>query len=211
MFDRGLTIEQLFWQTANVRSMLFGSVLFGSVLFGSIRRFAPATETLSHPLGRMSTMSTTAVIPVRSSQVRTSQRHARRAYPVQSYPVQAHHRQQYAVVVPSRLAAPRTAASRPTTQVYVRRRLLVVLVLVAVVAAVWMGAGDVVANRGGDPASASAVRPVAAQTYIVQPGDTMWSIARVHHGERSLSDYVDLLIEHNGGTLLQIGQQVVLP
>lgn len=119
--------------------------------------------------------------------------------------------QQYSVVVPSRLAAPRQAASRPTTQVYIRRRLLVALVLSAVIAAVWVGAGDVVANRGGEPASASAVRPVSSQTYIAQPGDTMWSIARIHHGERSLSDYVDLLIEYNGGTLLQIGQQVVLP
>lgn len=130
-------------------------------------------------------------------------------------PARTSHRQhsmpRYAVAVPSRLAAPRQAASRPTTQVYIRRRLLVALVLIAVVAAVWVGAGDVVANRGGDPASASAVRPVSAQTYLVQPGDTMWSIARVHHGDRSLSDYVDLLIEHNGGTLLQIGQQVVLP
>jgi len=147
-------------------------------------------------------MSTTAVIPVRSAD-----RYARTQRAVAQYP----HRPQYSVVVPSRLAAPRQVASRPTTQVYIRRRLLVALVLLTVVAAVWLGAGDVVANRGGEPASASAVRPVSSQTYIVQPGDTMWSIARVHHGERSLSDYVDLLIEQNGGTLLQIGQQVVLP
>lgn len=147
-------------------------------------------------------MSTTALIPVR-----TADRYSRPQRALAQYP-QA---QRYSVVVPSRLAAPRQAASRPTTQVYIRRRLLVALVLLTVVAAVWLGAGDVVANRGGEPASASAVRPVSSQTYIVQPGDTMWSIARVHHGERSLSDYVDLLIEQNGGTLLQIGQQVVLP
>ena len=79
----------------------------------------------------------------------------------------------------------------------------------AVVIAVWFGAGSVLANRGGEPASAAAVRP--AVTYVVQPGDTLWSIAESHHGELSLSAYVDLLVGRNGGATIQVGQALLLP
>jgi LysM repeat protein len=124
--------------------------------------------------------------------------------------------QRYSVVVPARLAAPRPAqptssAQQTTSVIYIRRRLLVSLVIAAVVAVVWLGAGSVVANRGGDPASASAVRPTATVTYVVQPGDSMWSIAASHRGGHSQVDYVDMLIEVNGGSSLEAGQQLVLP
>ncbi len=112
--------------------------------------------------------------------------------------------QRYTVVLPARLAEP-----RPTAEVYVRRRLLVGLVLVAVVVAVWFGAGSVLANRGGVPASAAAVRP--AITYVVQPGDTLWSIAAAHHGAAGQSAYVDLLVSRNGGATVRIGQVLTLP
>jgi LysM repeat protein len=98
---------------------------------------------------------------------------------------------------------------RPSTQVYVRRRLLVAFVLVAIVVALGLGAGNVLANRGGAPASASTVRP--ATTYVVRSGDTLWSVAAAHHGSRSQLDYVDLLVRANGGTTLQIGQLLALP
>lgn len=110
----------------------------------------------------------------------------------------------YAVVVPHRLARP-----VPTTTVYVRRRLLVVGMLVAMVLVLWFGAGNVLANRGGAPASTPTVRPAA--TYVAQPGDTLWSIAQAHHGGSSLTGYVDALVAANGGTQLQVGQVVVLP
>ena len=121
----------------------------------------------------------------------------------------------YMVVVPSRWSA-----GRPSTQVFVRRRLLVSLVLVAVAVGVCLGAGNVLANRGGDPASASTVRPgqsiaaaapVAAQVYVAQPGDTMWSIAQQFHGSHSQADFLDALIAANGGTSLQVGQAITLP
>ena len=110
----------------------------------------------------------------------------------------------YTAVLPIRLAAP-----RPTTQIYVRRRLLVVLVLVAVVVALWAGAGTVLANRGGDPASTPTVSPAA--TYVVRAGDTLWSIAQQFHGHTSQAAYVDTLVAVNGGTSLQVGQQITLP
>ncbi len=114
----------------------------------------------------------------------------------------------YVVVVPARLAPVRR---RPL--VYVRRRVLVSLTLVAVVAAVWLGAGTVLANRGGDPASASTVRPALApaQVYTAQPGDTMWSIAERFHGSQPTTAYVDELIGLNGGAALVVGQAITLP
>ena len=113
--------------------------------------------------------------------------------------------QSYTVVLPGHLAH-----ARPTTQIFIRRRLLVALVLVAVVAGVWLGAGNVLANRSGEPASAAAVRP--AHSYIVHPGDTLWSIASHFHGSADQVSYVDALIQHNGGrTIVQVGQQLVLP
>jgi LysM repeat protein len=110
----------------------------------------------------------------------------------------------YTVVLP-----PRLADTRPTAEVYVRRRLLVGLVFVAVVVAVCLGAGNVLASRSGEPASAAAARP--AITYVVQPGDTLWSIASARQGGSAVSSYVDLLVERNGGATIQVGQVLTLP
>lgn len=114
----------------------------------------------------------------------------------------------YTVVVPARLV-PVARTERPaSTQVYVRRRVLVMLVLIAVVVALVAGAGTVLANREGAPASASAVRP--AISYLVQPGDTLWSIAQAVRGSATAA-YVDTLVVVNGGAGLQVGQVITLP
>lgn len=94
--------------------------------------------------------------------------------------------------------------------VYLRRRLVVASALCSLLVAAGVGAGNVLANRGGDPASASTVRHNSA-TYLVQPGDTMWSIAEAHRGSVDLVDFVDSLIALNGGTALQIGELIALP
>ncbi|MEI7547625.1 MAG: LysM domain-containing protein [Actinomycetota bacterium] len=114
----------------------------------------------------------------------------------------------YTVVVPLRLAG-----GRRHTRVFVRRRLLVSLVLVAVVAVVWLGAGNVLANRGGDPASAATVRPAspAAHVYVARAGDTLWSLAQRFHGDTSAAQYLELLLMANRGSSLQVGQAVTLP
>ena len=102
-------------------------------------------------------------------------------------------------------------ARRPH-HVYIRRRIAVASVLFSLVAALGLGAGNVLANRGGAPASTAAVRhEVSAATYLVQPGDTMFSIAEMHRGDAELMAFVDALIARNGGTSLQIGQLVSLP
>ena len=126
----------------------------------------------------------------------------------------------YTVVVPGRVrparlsrgrvAGPaRRVDNRPSTQVFLRRRLLVALVFIAVFVALTIGAGSVLANRGGAPASISAVRP--ATTYIVQPGDTVWSIAEQLRGGATQVDYVDALVGVLGNASLQVGQVIPLP
>ena len=101
----------------------------------------------------------------------------------------------------------------PVSTLYVRRRLLVLLSLAAIVLVRFVGTGLVVANRGGAPASASAVRPATSQfnVYVVQAGDTLWSIGQRFHSHLSLADYVDQLIAVNGSTHIQPSQALTLP
>ena len=126
-----------------------------------------------------------------------------------------------AVVIPDQFAVPRQfGAFRSGLPVYARRRLMVMLCLVAIVLVLLVGAGHVVANRGGAPASASAIRPATASVqgspddanvYIVQTGDTLWSIGERFHGQAALAEYVDALVSANGGTVLQVAQAITLP
>ena len=111
----------------------------------------------------------------------------------------------YVAVVPRRFV--------PSHATYLRRRLVVCTVLALLMLVLLVGAGQVLANRGGAPASTSAVRPAtaAAAIYVVQPGDTLWSIAEEFHGEHGLSSYVDTLVAINHGTELTVGQRLALP
>jgi LysM repeat protein len=145
----------------------------------------------------------------------------------------------YAVVVPHRIGTgwiggrldaiewgAHGASTWPSSQVYARRRLLAGMVFVTLVTLVWLGTSTVLANRGSAPASTSTVRPAAAAAplaaaaasatpvaapYIVQPGDTLWSIAERLRGDHSLADYVAALVDVNGGASVSVGQQLVLP
>lgn len=94
--------------------------------------------------------------------------------------------------------APRPAHLRRR---YLRRRLTVGLVAVATPAVMAIGVAHAGASRDADP-------PVR---YVVQPGDTMWSLAQRLPHEGSVSSYVDELVEANGGAALAVGQVIVLP
>jgi len=107
-----------------------------------------------------------------------------------------------------------TSSARRPNHVYIRRRIVAASVFFSLVAALGVGAGNVLANRGGAPASVSAVRqanPPNSTTYLVQPGDTMYSIAESYRDGADLMHFVDDLIALNGGVTLQIGQQISLP
>ena len=134
----------------------------------------------------------------------------------------------------------RFGITSPAHAVYVRRRLAVALVLAALVALLGLGAHTVLAHtvladRGGVPASTTAIRPAssalaaaqpapagvipvaapvlvpAAITYVVQPGDTLWSLAEQFRGGAGMSHYVDMLVSANGGSVVQPGQVLVMP
>ena len=97
----------------------------------------------------------------------------------------------------------------PTRTQVLRRRRVVVVFLIAFVFALCIGAGQVLANRGGAPASTPTVRP--AQRHIIQPGETLWTLASEHHGGMSQSAYLDRLVTANNGSHLEVGQVVMLP
>jgi len=120
-----------------------------------------------------------------------------------------------AVVIPGQFGE-----SYPAARIYARRRLTALLSLAAIVLVLFVGAGHVVANRGGAPASASMIRPATSagvipapptHLYVAQAGDTLWSIGERFHGHTALVDYVDALIEANGGSRIQVSQAIALP
>ena len=101
---------------------------------------------------------------------------------------------------------------RPSAATYRRRRAVVGTVLAVFVAVGAVATHDVLAGSGGVPASAAVSLPAQARMRIVaQPGDTLWSIASAHHGDISITRYVDSLVDLNGGPTIQAGQEVVLP
>jgi LysM repeat protein len=101
--------------------------------------------------------------------------------------------------------------------VYRRRRLAVALVAVVVVALSFLLASAAVAgNAGGDPSSAAGTSAAAstaadAATVVVQPGDTLWSIAAATQPEVDVRIAVDRLVALNGRSPLVVGQELVLP
>lgn len=121
---------------------------------------------------------------------------------------------------------------RPTDMnaVYRRRRVAVAVLAVVLTVAASTGIRSL-ASRGDGAAPVSAVTPgvsavalagmpagvdvsgafvVSDGVYVVQPGDTMWSIAS-SLTDGSIRGYVADLIELNGGASLDVGQLLVLP
>ena len=107
----------------------------------------------------------------------------------------------FELVRPARPA--RTA--RPAPAIYRRRRLLVlgaVLVLAALVIAA-------VSALQAEPPSFGA-EPAATVTYVVEPGDTVWSIAAALVPDADPRPLVDEIVEANGGARLDVGQRLEL-
>jgi Tfp pilus assembly protein FimV len=111
-------------------------------------------------------------------------------------------------------AAGRSARARqaPTDATYRRRRAVVGLLVAGVVGSAGLVAGNVLTGPGGVPASAAgAATAPLERTVRARPGDSLWSIAEVFHGDVSVSRYVEALISANGGTRIEAGQLVRLP
>jgi hypothetical protein len=68
------------------------------------------------------------------------------------------------------------------------------------------------AERGTGPrASVLALAGPGDQVRVAQPGDTFWALARELAPERDPRPVVDLLVEANGGSSIQVGQRLVIP
>ena len=119
-----------------------------------------------------------------------------------------------------RLVPNRTKSRRSMRVVYRRRRLVAVALILIVLSLSVIGAVAAVRTAvgafGGGPltspeSSIVDARPAAAASYVVRPGDTLWSIAKALHPSGDLRPYVDRLATRMHGQPLQPGQRITLP
>ena len=91
-----------------------------------------------------------------------------------------------------------------------------VLLLVVALGAIAVGRGAL-AGLAPAPAGAGASAPAASgaasagTTVVVQPGDTVWSIARDLQPQGDVRSLVDQLVAANGATPLVPGDRLVVP
>jgi Tfp pilus assembly protein FimV len=98
--------------------------------------------------------------------------------------------------------------------VYRRRRALALasLATVTVVIVLLVGAISTRLAGGGHPSTAvGAPSRIASAEWVVQPGDTLWSIAAELAPDVDPRATVDRLVEANGNEPLQVGQRLVMP
>jgi len=106
---------------------------------------------------------------------------------------------------------------------YRRRRIVAALATLALAAVLLLASAAVARIAGGVPSSAagapsptSAAAARAAEvatplTAVVQPGDTLWSIAAAIAPEVDVRITVDQLIALNGSSPIAVGQELGLP
>ena len=106
-------------------------------------------------------------------------------------------------------AAPSARRAVVCELTYRRRRAAATAVVVAMFLAV-QGLLATVAGSGGERPPA----PVPAQgfsAYVVQPGDTFWSIARRLEPDGDPRPLVDRLVAEHGSAVLEVGERIALP
>jgi len=110
------------------------------------------------------------------------------------------------------------ADAGPTPAVYRRRRVVALILAVALVVVAMAGIRAVLrpltGNDDGRPLSAldaSAPVPAGTETILVQPGESLWDIARDLQPSGDLRPLVDELAALNGGATLEAGQNLLLP
>jgi hypothetical protein len=110
-------------------------------------------------------------------------------------------------------SVPRALPDRPTR--IRRRRLLALLMAIALIGAAAAGRALLDAATAVEPSSPQPVEvpaqpPAVGQTYVVKPGDTLWSIAAAIAPDADPRPVVDALREANGGPDLQVGERLII-
>jgi LysM domain len=97
-----------------------------------------------------------------------------------------------------------------------RRRLVALLIAVALVGAIatagraLLDAAVTVEPSSPEPVDVPARQPTVGQTYVVKPGDTLWSIAAAIAPDSDPRPVVDALRDANGGPDLQVGERLTI-
>jgi hypothetical protein len=107
------------------------------------------------------------------------------------------------------------AVPAPSRHVYLRRRVLAVGLLAAMAVVGFIALQAAVGRAGGGPltatGSARGLQPTASRVWVVQPGDTLWTIARAVGVKGDIRPFVDRLSAEVGGKPLQVGERIALP
>lgn len=116
-----------------------------------------------------------------------------------------------AITHPAGFAARRPARSVRLPEATYRRRRLAAVGAVLVLLALGSLAAQLL--TGGASAPHPGPHPVARVSVVVEPGDTVWSIAAAVAPGRDPRPVVDAIVEANGGSAVVAGQrlEVVLP
>jgi hypothetical protein len=104
------------------------------------------------------------------------------------------------------------APRRDLTLVFWRRRFVAVVLLAAVAVALVLAVRAGTATLGGVPASAPEgnITGPPARVVVVQPGDTMWTIARAVQPDGDVRPLVDALLADHPAPL-QPGDRLLVP
>jgi LysM repeat protein len=109
-----------------------------------------------------------------------------------------------AVIVPSHIVD--ETAARPSARVYAVRRLVAAGLALALLFVV----GQAVAASMTTTATHPSITP-ASSVHIVQPGESLWSIAQQERPHADMAQLVDQLLRLNGSSTIRVGQELILP
>jgi hypothetical protein len=94
---------------------------------------------------------------------------------------------------------------RPTEATYRRRRVVALVLALALAVAAVQGARSLLGASA--TAGAATVAPVV---LVAEPGDSYWSLAATIHEAGDIRSVVDALVDANGGRELRAGDRIVL-